>query len=618
MIFIKTWTTKTLIASLLLVSLSGCASTTTKVSSTSSSAATDSSTVDLSDTTLFGDYSEEDLVTDWDDDAATHITLVNKEVEIDGSGATASGSIVTIKSSGTYVFEGSLSDGQIIVSANKTDTIRIILNGVEISSSTTAPIYVEQADKVIMTLAEGSENTVNDATSYVYTDDTTDEPNAAIFSKDDLTINGAGSLTVTANYNNGIASKDDLVITGGSFIITAVNHGLRGRDSISILDGTFDINAGGDGLQSNNDGDTSKGWIALDGGSFALQTGHDGIQAQTDLKVSDGAYQITAAQNSDSTKADDDDTSTSYKGLKGLATITVTGGSFNIDAEDDGVHSNGTITIEDGDFNISTGDDGIHADSQLTITGGTIIVAQSYEGLEAAQIDISGGTIHVTSSDDGINAGGGSDGSAGSFGADQFASNSGDYNLNISGGTLVIDAEGDGLDSNGTITMSGGTVLVNGPVMGGNGALDYDISFDITGGILVAAGTSDMAEAPSDSSSQAALSFFFNSSQAAGTLINVQAEDGSEIITFAPAKAFSSIVISTPNLQQGSNYNVSSGGSHSGSESDGLYSDDGSYSDGTLLTEISLSSIITIIDETGAAVSGGMMGGGGFGNGGPQ
>lgn len=624
----KKKTIKLMLALSLLVTLASCgtatnSSTSTSKSSSSTETTTTSSTNIATTTTddngLFGTYTAEDQDSNWDETSGTTIQLNKTSIKVDGSGASATDSIVTITAAGTYIVSGTLTDGQIKVNASKEDTVRIILNGVDITSSTTSPIYVQQADKMILTLADKTENKVSDATEYSYPDITTDEPDAAIFSKDDLTINGSGALNISGNYNNGIASKDDLVITDGTITVDAKNHALRGKDSVSILAGTFVLKAGNDGIQTNNSEDTTKGWIGIDGGTYTITAAHDGIQAESSLLISNGNFTIKTGAGSDSqtsvttTTSTTEENSNSYKALKATEQLTIQDGSFTLNAEDDALHTNGIITINGGEFSISTGDDGMHADDTLTINAGTIDIKKSYEGLEAAFIVIKDGTIHVTSSDDGINAAGGSDGTTDEIGPggqkDNFSSGS-DYGLTITGGRIVVDAGGDGLDSNGDIDMSGGVVLVNGPTDNGNGAIDFDGTFNLNGGTLVASGSSGMAETPSTSSTQASLNLIFSNTQQAGTLVHIEDENGDEVLTFAPTKNFQSIVISTPDMLQGSKYTLYSGGSHSGTTTDGLYQN-GSYTIGTQLTTATLTDVSTSISETGASITTGGMGGGG-------
>ncbi|MEZ4718404.1 MAG: carbohydrate-binding domain-containing protein [Caldilineaceae bacterium] len=373
----------------------------------------------------------------------------------------------------------------------------------------------------------------------------TDEPDAALFSDDDLTINGGGTLIVTANYNHGIVGKDDLAIDltpgSGAIIVTAVNDGIKGRDSLLVQGGALTIDAGGDGMQSNNDEDADKGVVTIAGGTIVITAAEDGIQAETRLTVSGGDLTLTTGGGSTFTAAD------SAKGLKAGVDVTITGGTIVVDAADDAVHANESITISGGVLQLASGDDGVHADATLQIDGGTITVSKSYEGLESAVIVINAGDIQVTASDDGINVAGGADGSAvnGRPGQNQFAASS-DYRLTINGGAIVVNALGDGLDANGWIEMTGGVVIVNGPTANNNGALDYDGGFSITGGTLVAAGSAGMAQAPDTTSTQNSLLYTFAATQPAGTMVHIEGAAGNSLVTFTPTHDFQSVVLSSP------------------------------------------------------------------------
>ncbi len=595
--------------------LAGCGTTTASVSSAKTASS------DLF--TKLANYSNKDLDASWDAASATKITLNGSSAVIDGSGASVSNRTVTITAAGTYVLKGTLTDGQVIVSAGEKDKVHLVLNGVVLTCPDSTPLYIKQADKTIITLAAGTTNSVSDGTEYTGVSED-DEPDAAIFSQNDLTINGTGTLTVNGNYKNGIGTKDDLVITGGNITVTAANDGLRGRDSVAVKDGTLTIQAKNDGIQSNNDTDSDKGWISLDGGSFDIKADQDGIQAETILQINGGEFNLTTGGGSASAsikKSNDfpggrmniptstDEETVSTKALKGGTGIGISTGAFTIDSADDAIHSNGNVVVKGGTFNISAGDDAIHADSQVTIDAGSIKIAKSYEGLEGAYITVNGGNIHLIASDDGFNAAGGNDSSSQQQGNDKFDT-AGDYEVHITGGYIYIDAAGDGLDSNGDLNIDGGTVIVNGPTNNGNGPLDYNGSSKITGGILVAAGSSGMAQAPEDSSSQNSLLVYYTDIQKAGTLVNLSDADGNSILTFAPSKDYQSIVISTPELEQGKTYTLSTGGTCSGKNVDGYYTG-GTYSSGTKLTDVKLSSALTSISDDGSEVTGrGGMGGG--------
>lgn len=429
---------------------------------------------------------------------AAQVTLNGSSINFSGSGATVNGSTITITKAGTYRIGGKLSDGQIIVDTQDAEKVILALDGADITSSTSAPIYVANAEKVVITLVTGSQNRVTDGKQYVYADASTDDPNATIFSHDDMTINGSGSLTVNANYNNGIVSKDDLKITGGTITVTAVNDAVKGRDSLTVKDGTLTVKAGGDGMQATNDEEVDQGNIVIEGGTIDITAGDDALNAVNSIEMSGGKLIISA------------------------------------------------------------GDDALHADNAITINGGVIAVAQCYEGIESDQITINNGEINIVSSDDGIN-GVSPNGTGGGMGGRGGSMSAGTSHLTINGGTILVDALGDGLDINGSIDMTGGTLLVNGPVANNNGALDYDGTFNITGGFLVAAGSAGMAQAPSPTSTQYALMHVFNQAQAAGTTVRIISQDGEEIVSFTPTKTYQSIVVSSPKLVQGGTYLVYSG-----------------------------------------------------------
>ncbi len=588
------------------------------------------------ETLLSGNYDLDDLDEDDLDDSInpadlTTIHLEGDAINFEGNNLVVDGGVATIISSGAYLISGQLTDGQIVVDTQDAETVRLILNGVDILSATSAPIDIRNAEKTVITLAEGSENVVTDGKSYEL--DENNEPNAAIFSNDDLTINGTGSLAVNANYNYGIASDDDLKIISGNITVISVNDGIKGRDSVTVIDGVLTIKAGGDGIQSNNDVDQSKGNIIVEGGQIEIVTDQDGIQAENLLSISGGEIAMTTGGGSgEITVADmrqgwdqgfnpqvgemnvEKDT-VSAKGLKAGAQLLLSGGSLQMDTADDALHSNDTIQINGGTLDLASGDDGVHADTLLEINGGKVAISQSYEGLESAAITINAGTIQIVSVDDGIN---GSSGTAidmmggrpgiGGFGA-------GDCELAIHGGTIHVESGGDGLDINGAIEMTGGQVIINGPTSNQNAAFDYMGSFNISGGTFVSVGSAGMAQAPSTASSQYSLMYNFADVQPAGTLFHIETQSGEEVVTFMPTKAYQSVLISSPELQNGETYLIYSGGTITGSAEGGLYFE-GAYRAGTEVDSVTISNVITTAGAAGVGLMGGRGGmpGGGFGS----
>ena len=480
-----------------------------------------------------------------------------------------------------------------------TGTVKLVLNGATIASSTSAPIYVKSAKETVIVLADGSQNRVSDGSKYVLEDAASDEPNAAIFSKDDLAVCGAGSLTVEANYNDGIASKDGLVITGGSITVKAADDGLRGKEYVIVKDGTITITAKGDGLKADEADDASMGYVLVEGGNLTVTSGGDAIDAQTSVWITGGQFALTAGGGSRARI----DATASAKGIKAIVNATIDGGTFKIDSADDAVNSNGSVVVNGGTFDIATGDDGMHANATLTINGGQIKVTESYEGIESAVITITNGTIHLTSSDDGLNVAGGVDGSGVKPGPGirggrpgQY-SQSGNFWLYLKGGTIAVTANGDGVDVNGSVEMSGGVLLVNGPTANMNGALDYDRGFKITGGLVVATGSAGMAQAPDTTSTQRSILVNFSAAQKAGTLVSVRGSDGKVLVTFSPTKSFQSLAFSSPALANGATYDVYLGGSSTGTVTDSLY-EGGTYTPGTKYGSLTTSAITTRLGGT--------------------
>lgn len=603
-------------------------------------------------------YDENDYYSDWTADDYQTIELKSDNMVFSGTGAEVSGTKLTIRSAGTYVVSGTLADGQIVIDAGTDDVVRLVLDNANLYCSTSAPLYAKQAGKLILSLPDGTKNTLSDAASYLYETEGEDEPNAALFSKDDLTINGGGTLTVNANYNNGITSKDDLKIIGSTLAVTAADDAIVGRDRLGIKYGSFTLNAGGDGMKSSNDTDAEKGVLEIEDGIFSITAAADGIQAETTLSIFGGEFEIQtgggsalapskqeapmvgmpgggrggmggkmppsdaspgqeavpepSAPPTDSSAQQTEDEQTSTKGLKAGGALNIAGGKITADTLDDALHSNGSVTISGGILSLQTGDDGIHADADVLIDGGTIQIAKCYEGIEGDNITINGGSIDLTASDDGINAASGSetDTATPMNGGGRGGMEAGDNLLTIHGGVLVINAQGDGIDSNGSVLQTGGTVVVNGPTNGGNGTLDYGKEYTINGGTLVAAGSSQMNQAPSSSSSQNSVSMTFSETQQAGAAVSLTDSEGKILAVFAPQKTYQSVIVSTPDIQSGGNYTLNRNAVGTGDSTGGYYGANASTA-GDAVVSFPIESSVTYVNESGVTTGG--MGGGGRG-----
>lgn len=534
--------------SLLACAICGCAATpeTTTESSQASSISDSITYLDAADM-----FTRRDKQSDYASEDVTEITLSDSKSTCDSPAVRISDNQITITRAGTYVLSGSLTNGQIVVDASD-EKVQIVLKDASINCDTSAALYVKSADKVFVTLAENTSNTLTNTKDFVAIDD--NNIDGVIFSKSDLSLNGSGTLTIHAAYGHGIVSKDDLVITSGTYDITAARHALSGKDSVRIADGVFTLNAKKDGIHSENTDNDEKGFIYIADGTFSITCDSDGMDAEETLQV-DG----------------------------------------------------GTITI-------AAGDDGLHADGDLVLNDGTVTITKSYEGLEGKTVTITGGSYAVTSSDDGVNAAG--DGTAGDSSDSASSDSSKDqkvpsgtpperpqnssdstempqppqnsdstempdapkgapdgnggpgpgdmeeatdYNLiQISGGMLTVNAGGDGLDSNGDLTVTGGEIYIDGPVQGGDGALDCSGTATISGGTVIAAGSSGMAENFSSSSTQGSMLVTVSDAMVSGE-ITLQDSNGNTLLSYTPAKSYNSVVISCPKLTRGETYTLLAG-----------------------------------------------------------
>ena len=566
--------------------------------------------LELTESTIDTEFTDREKSGSYKVSEAVKITLNKTTATVSGSGAKADGSTITITEEGVYIVSGTLEDGQIIVDASDSDKVQIVLDGVNINCETNAAIYVREADKVFITLAENSSNTLGGGNEYTQIDDNTVD--GVIFSKSDLVCNGTGSLTIEADYKHGIVSKDDLVITGGTYKIIAADNGITAKDQLKILDGSFDI---------------------------------------------DAANSAVKAKNADNAE---------------LGNIYIAGGIFTIEAEQDGFHATGSIVVDDGTITVNSGDDGFHAELDTIIRGGTILVEKSNEGLEGKRVVVNGGDITINASDDGINAAnsgddganaansgdggvnaansgddganatnpganaagsGDDDSNAASSNNDSSAAvNSGDDSsisgaadgkeppqmppdtengsdmqpsqdfdpenapsggnapqnfdpgnapsdgdapqmmqggpggggnselyIKITGGTLTVSADGDGLDSNGGLLVTGGTTIVYGPTSDGDSALDYDGSAIVSGGILAAIGSAGMVESFDEASTQPVITYYCTETQSADTTITLTDSDGSALFTVTPEKAYASIVLTCPEMKLDATYTLAAG-----------------------------------------------------------
>ena len=461
------------------------------------------------------EYSDRDKDASYDVASATNIALSGQGATVSGEGAAVEGVTVTISAAGTYAVTGELTAGSLVVNAGDQDKVQIVLSGASIRNEAGPALNIQQADKVFVTLADGTQNTLADGASYALAEGE-DEPNAALYSKADLTINGTGALSIEGNYCHGVNSKDDLVVTGGAIAVVAKEDGLRGKDCVKVADGSFAITAGGDGVKSSNDEDPTRGFVSIDGGTFTVTGCEEGIEAQ-EVIVNNGELNITASDDGINAAVAERDSND--------ATIDASGDAGSTVGQDDHAGDRGGE---------GQGDGGQGADAQNGRGGQR---SELPEGVEPGQVP------------DGEQGGGfGARDGRGGAGGPMGANASEDCLIQINGGVVTINAGGDAVDSNGYVGVTGGE-LVGASSGTGDSALDYEYGATVTGGTVILAGGAGMAETFSEGSTQPFALVSLNGS--ANTELSVESESGEVLARCTVPVSFQCVTLSVPGLAEG-------------------------------------------------------------------
>lgn len=537
---IKSATSITLLAAL---ALTGCSATSASNASASSAISTSASSTSgttskvadffstdvKSGAKLAEDthYSAKDLT--WDSSSEVTIDLSNPTAT---DGVTVSDGVITITKAGNYKLTGTY-DGQIKVDAADSDMVRLILNNATITNSTGAAINVVEADEVVIYTASGTTNTVSDGSSY--SDTASGSPDAAIYSKSDLTLAGEGTLKVEGKYEEGIHTSDGLVIASGTLEVNAANTGIKGKDYVDILDGTITVTASQDGIKATNDTDGNRDWVRLSGGTVNISAGDDGFKAERVLEISGGTLNITQ----------------SNEGIEAQY-INILDGTVNVTSSDDGINASYSTTSTESASATSTDQSAQTTQTNQTAQGGQTAQGNTAQGGQTGQAPAGGqapsGTMGQPPAGGG--AGGGMGGGGGTFEVV-------DATINITGGTVTVNANGDGIDSNGTATLSGGTLVVNGPFTGGNTSLDTNGDLLLNGATVTAANSGDMFEAPATSSTSGYVKISNVSNLSAGTTVQVADSSGTVVANYKVTNSSTALIlVSSAKITKGESYTV--------------------------------------------------------------
>ena len=567
----------TLIASLILLSLTSCGSFETPSTFDpwdklgGGKEATVGTLIDLDEEAYQPSFSNSEDLLNTDEDGSTIVNLSNLTT-----------SQYTITKAGKYSFNGNF-NGSIVVESCGDGNVQLFLNGVTITPSSTsslpAILFKKTTGKRIITIKENTTNILKDgAKNYGE-----DYDEAVICSRrSSLAINGNGKLILegVAINSSGIKVKQELRIFNSNIEINAKNNGIKADDLVYIKDANIKINADNDGIKTSKDplstseantfaSDSKYGYLYIENTSLDITSGDDGLSANNTLYINNGDTNLIKIKTNNGTPSTINEISSATVNGKAIRveginlvdlgtlqetyfpathdknySLVIAGGRFDINSNDDALHSKGNIFIHGGEFSITSGDDALHADNVFQLDEAEININKCFEGVEACAIEVYGGKLNVTSIDDGITA-------------NNSLITDYDFHFFMENGDVTINSKDDGLSSNGWIQISGGNLLIHGSET--KSALDSEKGILINGGNIIALGVGGLVEVPAINSTQCYVCITTPTLQTSNNNITVTDSEGSELVNIKNLNKYQSALISLESLEEGKTYSFTIG-----------------------------------------------------------
>ncbi len=463
---------------------------------------------------------------------AAVIELLGDTVSVTGLGADAEGGTVTIAYPGTYRLSGALADGQVVVDCGDFHgAVYLILEGVDITNSAGPAIHIVQADETVVHTTQGTANSLRDGEEYVVQETvrqvSQEQRGAALYSADDLILEGEGALYVYGMSADGVRSKDGLTVNSGQLDVYAADDALQGSDYVVLAGGGLSLNAGGDGIASTD------GYVAVTDGTVDIICFGDGISAAGEANISGGSVSVTAyagAEHYEEMALAD----VSAKGIKGL-NVTVSGGVVSLDTADDALHADGSLTVTGGEVDITSGDDALRAADVLTVAGGRVTVAGAYEAMEAALVRIEGGEMTATAQTKGIDAGTGG--------------------FVMAGGLVTLTAAR-------PVTSDGGLDVTRGAIYLVATEAGTPLVFQrggVTGGTVVCLAQGTEEEITEEGTLPGSFLYIFPLTLGEGTALSLTNDAGQEMLSYTAPAACTGLYIASGALGQGQAYSLAAG-----------------------------------------------------------